>query len=72
MSFWKENVNRLLQFNDKKILSGVGSVSNAIMEQTVLTVYTEFDARRKAYDAGLADKQDIEEIEDQVKKRLLE
>ena len=72
MLFWKENVNRLLQFNDKKILSGVGSVSNAIMEQKVLTVYTEFDARRKAYDAGLADKQDIEEIEDQVKKRLME
>ena len=72
MSFWKENVNRLLQFNDKKILSGVGSVSNAIMEQKVLNVYAEFDARRKAYDTGLADKQDIEEIEDQVKKRLLE
>jgi hypothetical protein len=72
ISFWMENVNRLLKFNEKKILSGVGSVSNAIMEQKVLTVYAEFDARRKAYDAGLADKQDIEEIEDQVKKRLLE
>lgn len=37
-----------------------------------LNVYAEFDARRKAYDAGLADKQDIVKIEDKIKKRLLE
>jgi len=68
MSFWKENVDRILELNDKKVLTGKGSVSNAEMEQKIRKIYAEFDARRKAYEADLADKQDIEEIEDTVKK----
>ena len=68
MSFWKENVDRILEFNDKKVLTGRGNVSNAEMEQKVQEIYDEFDARRKAYEADLADKQDIKEIEDTIKK----
>jgi hypothetical protein len=67
MSFWKENVDRILEFNDKKVLTGKGSISNAEMEQKVREIYSEFDARRKAYEADLADKQDIEEIEAIIK-----
>jgi hypothetical protein len=33
MSFWKENVDRMLKFNDKQILKGLGSISNSQMEQ---------------------------------------
>lgn len=69
MSFWKENVDRILEFNDKKVLTGKGSISNAEMDQKVREIYAEFDARRKAYEANLADKQDIEEIEDFIKKQ---
>jgi len=67
MSFWQENVNRILEFNEKMVLAGKGSISNAEMEQKVREVYAKFDARRKAYEADLADKQDIQEIEDTIK-----
>ena len=70
MSFWKENVDRILQFNDKKILIGAGSVSNASLEQKVAEIYEQFNARRKTYEALIADNADIEEIkaiESQVK-----
>ena len=69
MSFWKENVSRILEFNDKKVLIGKGSISNAEMEQKVREIYSEFDDRRKAYEADLADKQDVQEIEDTIKKQ---
>ena len=69
MSFWKENMDRILEFNDKKVLTGKGSISNAEMEQKVREIYSEFDDRRKAYEADLADKQDVQEIEDIIKKQ---
>ncbi len=68
MSFWKENVDRILELNDKKVLTGKGLISKAEMEQKAREIYAEFDARRKAYEADLADKQDIQEIEDTIKK----
>ncbi len=69
MPFWKENVDRILEFNDKKVLTGKGLTSNAEMEHKVREIYTEFDARRKSYEADLADKQDVEEIEVIIKKQ---
>ena len=69
MSFWKENMDRILEFNDKKVLTGKGSISNAEMEQKGREIYSEFDDRRKAYEADLADKQDVQEIEDIIKKQ---
>lgn len=67
MSFWQENVDRILELNDKKVLTGKGSISNAEMEQKVKVIYDEFNERRKAYEVDLADKQDIQEIEDTIK-----
>jgi len=69
MNFWRENVDRLLEFNDKSILSGAGSISNAEMEEQVSNIYMQFDQKRKAYDAQLADEQDLKEIEIQLDKR---
>jgi hypothetical protein len=37
------------------------------MDQKVREIYAEFDARRKAYEADLADKQEVEEIEAIIK-----
>ncbi|HPB31736.1 MAG TPA: virulence RhuM family protein [Candidatus Sumerlaeota bacterium] len=68
MSFWKENVDRILEFSDKKVLTGRGNVSNAEMEQKVRGIYDDFNARRKVYEADLADKQDIKEIEEKIQK----
>ena len=69
MSFWKENVHRILQLNDKKILTNSGSISNTKMEQKVSKIYDEFNSRRKAFEAELADQQEIEEIESIIKNR---
>jgi hypothetical protein len=69
MDFWKENVDRILEFNDKKVLKDAGSISNALMEQKVRKIYEAFDNRRKTYEAENADKQDMEEIEKNIKSR---
>lgn len=63
MSFWKENVDRLLNFQNKKILKGSGTVSNEQMENYIEKVYEQFDQKRKEYEALKADQNDLEEIE---------
>lgn len=69
MDFWQENVDRILSFNDKKVLTGHGSVSTADMEKAARQVFAEFDAKRKAYAARQADEQDLQELENEIKKR---
>jgi len=69
MAYWKDNVDRLLEFNDKQILAGAGSISHADMEEKVREIYGEFDEKRKLFEAQEADAQDIEGLENQVKSR---
>lgn len=47
----------LLSFQGKKVLSGNGSITNSYMEEYVRSIYEKFDAKRKAYDAQLADEE---------------
>ena len=70
MAYWRENVDRLLAFQDKKILQNAGSVTHEAMEQKVGEIYTQFDQRRKTTDALAADAQDMEDLralEQQIK-----
>lgn len=70
MAYWHENVDRLLAFQDKKILQNAGSVTHEAMEQKVKELYAQFDQRRKATEALTADAQDMEELralEQQIK-----
>lgn len=70
LDFWRENVKMLLSFQGKDILTDNGSVSNAYMEEHVRSIYEKFDAKRKAYDAQLADEEDLkllEDLEDDIK-----
>ena len=69
MQFWRENVDRLLEFNDKQVLSGAGKISNAEMEERVREIYEVFDQQRKTYDAKLADEEDLRELEQKLSKR---
>ncbi len=62
MKFWYENVDRILEFQDKNILRNAGSISNKQMEAKVREIYAEYDKRRKEYEALEADKQDLEEL----------
>ena len=64
LQYWRQNVDNLLTFQEKDILQGKGSVSNAEMESIVRKVYDEFDTNRKHYDAQLADAEDLKALED--------
>jgi len=72
MNFWKENVDRMLDYNDRPILNRKSKITNAIMEEKVREIYSEFDFTRKKYEAELADNLDlieIEKIEKEIKKK---
>ena len=62
MKFWTENVDKILDFNDKPLLVGKGNISNKAMEEKVREMYSLFDKRRKTYEAEQADQQDLEEL----------
>lgn len=64
LPFWRDNVDKLLIFNDKPILRGTGRISHAQMEQQVHAQYAQFDARRKTEQALAADAQDLEELQE--------
>lgn len=63
MDFWRENVDRILEFNEKPLLVGKGKISNAAMEKKVREIYQLFDQKRKIYDARQADLNDMKELE---------
>lgn len=72
LDFWRENVKMLLTFQGKELLVGNGSVSNAQMEEYVRSIYEKFDAKRKAYEAQLADEEDmklLDDLENDIKNR---
>jgi hypothetical protein len=72
MKFWHENVDKILEFQDKNILHNAGSISSKQMETRVREIYSEFDKRRKENEALEADKEDIEELkklEEKIKKK---
>ena len=62
MDFWRENVDKILMLNDKKVLKGKGSVSNALMEKKVEEMYETFESKRKSFEAQNADESEMEEL----------
>ncbi len=64
MNFWVENVNKILELNEHKILTDNGTISNKQMEKIVEEKYKIFDKNRKEYEAQLEDKKDLEELEE--------
>lgn len=72
VGFWRENVNRILDFQDQKILTHAGSISKVEMEKQVSEIYKSFDKRRKKFEALQADNEDLEElkkIEQEIKSK---
>lgn len=64
LDYWRKNVDNLLTFQDKDILQGKGSVTNAEAEEIVRSRYDIFNAKRKQLDAQVADAEDIKMLED--------
>jgi len=71
IDFWKENIDRIINMNDKKVLEHKGNISHKEMEKQVEKIYDEFNQRRKikeAKNADLEDLKDLEELEKTTKK----
>ena len=62
IDFWRENVDRILDFQDKKTLKHSGSISKTEMEKQVSRIYKSFDKRRKEFEALQADTEDLEDL----------
>ncbi len=68
IKFWHENVDKILEFNEKPLLTGKGKISNEVMEEKVRQIYKLFDTKRKTYEAKQADNKDLAELKRLEKK----
>lgn len=64
LDYWRANVDRLLEFNDKPVLQGPGRVSHEQMKQQAEAAYERFDTHRRTREVLEADAADLREIED--------
>ncbi|MDA3905682.1 MAG: virulence RhuM family protein [Bacteroidales bacterium] len=72
IKFWQDNIDRIIELNDKELLNHKGSISKAQMEKDVSDIYEKFNEKRKVIDSKQADIQDLEELkllEEKVKKK---
>jgi hypothetical protein len=62
MSYWEENVDKLLLDHSLPLLQDKGNRSHKQMESKVEEIYIEFDKRRKAFEAAEEDRKDEAEL----------
>lgn len=70
LDFWRQNVDRLIEFSDRPVLQSAGNISAEQMRNIAHERYETFDAKRRnaeAVEADAADIQALEEIEKQAK-----
>lgn len=63
LDYWRQNVDRLLAFNDKPILQGSGKLSTERAKQIAHERYDSFDAQRRQAEALAADAEDLKTLE---------
>lgn len=72
LDYWRQNVDRLLEFNERPVLQNAGSVSSEQMKSIAHERYETFDTNRRSAEAIAADAEDIktlEAIEQQAKRK---
>lgn len=69
LDYWRQNVDRLLEFNEKAVLTHNGSISRETMERIASERFDAFDASRRLAEAQQADTEEIAELE-QIEKQL--
>lgn len=69
LDYWRQNVDRLLAFNEKPVLTHSGSISRKDMESIACERFEVFDANRRIAEARQADAEDLAELE-QIEKQL--
>lgn len=68
LDYWRNNVDKLLEFNEKQVLQNLGKISNEEMKLKAYEVYEQFDQRRKSIEAKEADLEDLRYLEEIIKK----
>lgn len=69
LDYWRQNVDRLLEFNEKAVLTHAGSVSHEDMERIARERFDAFAENRRIAEARQADAEEIVELE-QIEKQL--
>jgi len=67
LNFWRENIDRILLFNDREVLKSAGSISQNQMEEKVKLVYQQFNSKRNEFEVKQADLDDLIELEEKIK-----
>lgn len=62
MRYWRDNLDKIIDFNDFTVLDNTGKISHKAMEKLVRTQYDVFDAKRKKQEAKEADRLDLEDL----------
>ena len=63
LEYWRSNVDRLLEFNERPVLTNAGKMSAEAMKTIVHERFNAFDARRREAEALAADAEDIRVLE---------
>lgn len=69
LDYWRTNVNRTLEFNEKVVLQDKGTVSHDAMQTVARERYEQFDEARRLDEVKQADMDDLTELE-QLEKEL--
>lgn len=62
LDYWRNNVDRLLEFNDRPVLENAGAVTAEQARQIAHDRYEQFDAHRRRDEALEADDEDLREL----------
>lgn len=63
LDYWRRNVDRLLEFNDRPVLQNSGRIGAEQMKEIVQGRYDDFDARRRSSEALAEDADDLNALE---------
>ena len=67
LDYWRRNVDRLLEFNERPVLDHAGKISNAEMKSIANQRYDAFNEQRRTVEARQADAEDLQELEEIAK-----
>lgn len=72
LDYWRDNVDKMLVFNDQPVLKGAGTIRHDQMQRIVHERYDLFEQNRHIAEAQEADAADLREIEEleQLEKKL--
>ena len=69
LDYWRQNVDRLLEFNGRPVLQGAGRISAEQMKGIAHERYETFDSRRRSAEALAADAEDLRMLESLEKRK---